>query len=201
MTFRHNLAGVVILLSMILSISPTAAQQEQEMSPEQKAMMEAWAKASTPNENHQRLTQFAGNWNFTSRWWTAPGAEPQESQGTSTCELILGGRYLRETVSSQMMEDVFEGIGFMGYDNLKKTYVSTWVDNMGTGIMVSEGSWDAGANTLTWVGEYVDAMSGKTQKMRMVTRMIGPDQHVTDFFQPGKDGKEYRSMEISYKRK
>ncbi len=29
----------------------------------------------------------------------------------------------------------FEGMGIDGYDNLAKQYVSTWVDNMGTGIM------------------------------------------------------------------
>ena len=63
------------VLAALLCASPASAQGEQEMSPKEKAMMEAWAKASTPNENHQRLAQFERTWHFTSRWWVEPGAE------------------------------------------------------------------------------------------------------------------------------
>jgi hypothetical protein len=34
----------------------------------------------------------------------------------------------------------FEGISTLGYDNAKKTFFSTWIDNMGTGMMVMEGN-------------------------------------------------------------
>ena len=33
----------------------------------------------------------------------------------------------------------FKGTGIEGYDNGKKKFVGTWMDNMGTGIMMSEG--------------------------------------------------------------
>jgi hypothetical protein len=124
-----------------------------------------------------------------------------ESSGTATYEMVLGGRYLKEKVKSEWMGQPFEGEGCTGYDNLKKAYVSTWIDNMGTGIMISEGEWNPATKTYTWQGEYVDAMTGKPKKMRMVEKVESADKHITDFFDMGPDGKEYKSMELVYTRK
>jgi hypothetical protein len=186
---------------MLLLAAIPAAAQEQEMSPEEAAMMEAWTKAGTPNENHQRLAEQAGTWSVTSRWWSKPGEQPMESSGTATCEMILGGRYMKEKVKSEWMGRPFEGEGCTGYDNLKKAYVSSWIDNMGTGIMMSEGKWDPATKTLTWHGEYVDAVTGKSKTMRMVEKVESPDKHTVEFFDVGPDGKEFKSMEIVYTRK
>ena len=171
------------------------------MSPEEAAMMAAWMKASRPDEHHQRLAEFEGTWDFTSRWWMKPGAPAQESKGTSTYEMILGGRYRRETVRSEMAEGTFEGIGYSAYDNLKGAYVSTWIDDMGTGIMTYEGGYDDATKTWSWTGEYIDAMSGKPATMRIVNRIESKDRHVTEFYQPGPDGAEYKAMELDYKRR
>lgn len=190
--------GTLALFAVTLCIMPAIAQEQKEMTPEEAAMMEAWTKAATPNENHQRLAEFQGTWSVTSRWWSAPGAPPQESTGTSTYEMVMDGRYLKETVKSQWMDTPFEGIGLTGYDNLKNAYVSSWIDNMGTGIMMSEGKWDAATKTYTWTGEYMDAMTGKPKKIRMTTRIESPTKHVGAFYDVGPDGKEYRSMELVY---
>ena len=56
--------------------------------------------------------------------------------------MALGGRFLEERVQSSFMGQPFSGIGYTGYDNVKKKYVSTWMDNMGTMIMVMEGTPD-----------------------------------------------------------
>lgn len=201
MRTRHVLIGSVLTMAF-LSFPPAGpAQEKPEMSPEEAAMMAAWVKASTPNENHQRLAAFEGTWDFTSRWWGEPGAPPQESKGTSTFEMILGGRYLRETVTSQMMDGAFEGVGYSAYNNLKGAYESTWIDNMGTGIMVYRGVYDEGAKTYTWTGDYIDAMSGKPATMRIVTRIESRDRRVAEFYQPGADGAEYKAMELNYKRR
>lgn len=200
----RNMSAMLVIVAMFaLTIwtAPATSQEKQEMSPEAKAEMEAWQKAATPNENHQRLARFEGTWSFTSRWWSAPGAEPMESTGSATYEMILGGRYLKEIVKSEWMDESFEGLGYTGYDNVKKVYVSTWFDNMSTGMMISEGSWDGGSNTFNWTGEYMDAMTGKLKKMRMVNRIEGSDKHVAEFYDTGPDGKEYKSMELIYTRK
>ncbi len=49
------------------------------------------------------------------------------------------------------MECLFEGMSLMGYDNAKKVFMSSWVDNMGSGIMQMEGTWDPNTKTINFV--------------------------------------------------
>ena len=51
----------------------------------------------------------------------------------------LGGRYVIGKFAGTMMGQPFEGMSTMGYDNAKKMFTSTWVDNMGTGIVHYDG--------------------------------------------------------------
>jgi len=51
--------------------------------------------------------------------------------------VILGNRYLQSTYKGNMDGIRFEGWGLMGYDNQKQEFVSTWADNMGTGIAMA----------------------------------------------------------------
>ena len=201
MSYSIDRIAAALVLALLFFASPAFMQGEQEMSPKEKSMMEAWTKASSPNKNHKRLAQFVGTWNFTTKWWMERGAEPKVSEGTARYEMLMGGRYLKETVKSQMADGAFEGLGLTGYDNVKKAYVSNWIDNMGTGIMVSEGSWDQATKSFNWTGEYMDAMTGRNKKMRMVTHVTSPDRFVAEFFEQGPGGREFRSMEITYTRK
>lgn len=52
-----------------------------------------------------------------------------------------------------MMGMPFEGHGTLAYDNHRKMFVSTWIDNMGSGIMVLEGTYDDASKTLTLMGK------------------------------------------------
>jgi hypothetical protein len=47
----------------------------------------------------------------------------------------------------KMKNMTFKGMGIEDYDNVKKKFVGTWVDNMGTGIMMSEGDYDVATKT------------------------------------------------------
>ena len=52
----------------------------------------------------------------------------------------MGGRYLEQRFKGDIMGMPFEGIGYTGYDNVKKQYWGTWMDNMSTGMMTSTGT-------------------------------------------------------------
>jgi hypothetical protein len=41
----------------------------------------------------------------------------------------------------------------MGYDNAKKKFVSTWIDNMGTGMMTAEGEWNPSKKSIEFKGK------------------------------------------------
>jgi len=190
---------LVVVLGVALAVS-ASAQQQPSASAEQQAAMDAWMKAASPGAPHQRLAQFEGSWNVTTKMWMAPGATPEVSAGTATSKMVLGGRYLRERVESVMMGMPFEGIGYTGYDNLKGKYVGTWVDNFGTGVLTVEGTWNEADNSLVTTAEMLDPMTGKMTSMRMVTRVVDANTHVAEFYQPGPDGVEFKGMELTYTR-
>jgi hypothetical protein len=132
----------------------TAAQPATAMGqPNPQEMMKQMAEMSKLNENHKLLADMNGNWNYTIKFWMNPdpNAPPQESKGSATRKSILGGRYVVMDVTGKvqmpdatgkMKEMQFKGMGVEGYDNVKKKFVGSWIDNMSTGIMMSEGTYD-----------------------------------------------------------
>ncbi len=187
---RTSIAVCLVLLVGLLLV-PLYAQDEQ---------MQAWMKASQPGQNHKYLEPMAGTWDVTTRMWAAPGAQPSESKATSEHKLMFDGRFLHQTFKGTFMNMPFEGLGLWGYDNMKKMYVSSWIDNSSTTIMTTWGSADDSGKVFTFNGEYTEP-SGKTQKMKEIIRVEGPDKHVMEMYTPGPDGKEFKSMELVYTRK
>ncbi len=164
------------------------------------AMMEKLKEFSTPNENHKVLGTLVGNWNNTVKSWMSPGANPEETKGTSEIDWIMGGRFIEQAVKGTFMGQPFEGIGIMGYDNEKKQYQSVWIDNMGTGITTGSGNYDPNTKTLTDQGTFSCPAEGQ-KSYRGVTKIIDQDNFTYEMFMAGPDGKEFRAMEIVYTRK
>lgn len=192
-----------VVLAVLVLACPRAAipQDAPQMTAGQKAMMDAWAKASTPGKQHQWLAGKAGRWEFTGRFWMEPGKPPTESKGTAERSMILGGRVMGEKVTSPgFMGQTFEGYGLMGYDNVASEFWGTWTDSMSTGVMLSKGSCDE-KGACTMKGQYVDPITGKARTMRSAARDEGPDREVHEAWDLGPDGKEYKSMELVYTRK
>src|SRR3954470_10057382 len=95
--------------------------------PNEKEMMEKYMKAAAPGPEHAEMTKMAGKWTMDVSMWMAPGTPAQKSKGTSTYTSVMGGRYLQQEAKGDMNGQPFEGMGLDGYDNVTKTYVSSWV--------------------------------------------------------------------------
>jgi len=165
------------------------------------AAEEAMMKAMMPGEQHKRLARMAGDWTFTNKMWMAPGQPPMDSTGTMHAETVLGGRYVQTTWTGNMMGMPFEGHGTEGYDNLAKKYVSTWVDNMGTGIMMAEGACEEGGKKCTTTGTSSDPSTGGTMTMKSVLSWVDDNNFKNEMYAPGPDGKEAKMMAIAYTRR
>jgi hypothetical protein len=166
---------------------------------DEKAMMEAWMKASTPGEPHQQLAKQVGSWTTAVKFWMAPNAPAQESTGSSDMKSILGGRFIEENSKGTFMGQPFEGVGIFGYDNIKKKYTMVWVDNMGTMMETAEGT--MADKTLTMNGEAIDPMTGKKAKHRSVLHFDSDKKYTMEMFGPDPKGKEFKMMEIVYTKK
>ncbi len=172
--------------------------------------MEQMREMGKIGPNHKLLASLDGKWTYKVKFWMGgdPSAPPEESKGTATRESIMGGHYFIEKVNGHMqmpdangkMKDVeFKGMGMDGYDNAAKQFVSTWVDNMGTGIMYMTGNYDEATRTFTYTGEYM-AMPGKTEKIKTLLKV--PDNNHMNFeWYEDRGGKEVKTLEINYTRK
>lgn len=161
------------------------------------AMMKAWKEYATPGDVHKMMAKDNGTWSADITMWMDPTAPAQKSKGTCTNSMILGGRYQKSVHKATMMGMPFEGIGILGYDNNKKVFVSSWVDNMGTGVMYMEGPWDDATKSITLKGKCVDPMTGKDMEMRQVMTIID-DKHQKLEMYYTTDGKEMKNMEINF---
>jgi hypothetical protein len=97
------------------------------------------------------------------------------------------------------MKDMnFKGMSMDAYDNAKKKFVNGWVDNMGTGIYITEGTYDAATKTFTYTGEF-EMMPGMKSKVREVIKMPDNNHMTMEYYEDRGQG-ETKSMEINYKR-
>jgi hypothetical protein len=184
----------------LLFAAPVVGQGHEEMTPEQKAEMEAYMKAGTPGAQHQTLASSVGSYDLKVRSWHEPGGPPMEEAGTAKRSMALDGRVLVEEVNCAMMGMPFVGHGMTGFDNVSGKYWSTWNDSMSTGLMVSEGTCDA-QKACTFSGSWNDPIKKGPVKARMTTRWTSPTTQVFEMYGPGKDGKETKMMEITYTKK
>jgi hypothetical protein len=161
-------------------------------------MMKNWQSYMTPGDAHKMLASWDGIWNGDLTMWDYPGAEPKMTKGTAINKMVLGGRYQMSTHKSTMMGRPFEGIGTVAYDNSKKAFVSTWIDNFGTGIMTMEGPWDEASKTLTLTGKCVNPMmnDGSTMELKEVLKIVNDKNQVMEMYGPDNTGKQFKMMEI-----
>jgi hypothetical protein len=179
------------------------AQPAQDTAQAKKAAdMEAYMKLAQPGEHHKRLGSFAGKWKVTGKSWMEPGAPPTEFTGTMEASWMLGGRYLQSVHKSSFFGMPFEGHEIDGYDNATHEYFSTWMDTMGTGVMVFRGTCEDPCKALTETAEYFDPMAGKAVKTKSVTTWVDPDTYRYEMYTVGAaaDGKDAKVMELVGKR-
>ena len=110
--------------------------------------MKNWMAYATPGETHKMLAKSNGTWKGEMTMWMAADAPPSTATAIMVNKMIMGGRYQVSETKGNMMGMPFEGKGLMGYDNIRKIFQSTWVDNMSTGVMYMEGPYDRKTNSI-----------------------------------------------------
>ncbi|MEA2326038.1 MAG: hypothetical protein QOE68_997 [Thermoanaerobaculia bacterium] len=166
-----------------------------------QAEMEAMMKAATPGDAHKKLGAMAGTFNAEVKMWMQPGAPPVGGGGVAENSWALDGRWLEQHFTGNFMGMPFTGVGFTGYDNIKKKYVGTWMDTMTTAMMVSSGTANADGKSYTFTSTMDDPMTGKSSPVKETVTIVDDDHHTLEMWSPGPDGKMFKTMEIAYTRK
>ena len=123
--------------------------------------MKNWMAYATPGETHKMLAKSNGTWKGEMTMWMAADAPPSTATAIMVNKMIMGGRYQVSETKGNVMGMPFNGMGTTGYDNHKKVFVSTWIDNMGTGVLKVEGPWDEATKSTTLTGKMIDPMTGR----------------------------------------
>jgi hypothetical protein len=163
------------------------------------AMMKAWMAYAAPGEQHKMLAAQNGVWNEEIKMYMEDGkVDSMKSVCTNT--MALNGLFQKSSTKGMYMGMPFEGLGTLGYDNASKKWQSTWMDNMGSGMIYMEGDYDDRTKMLSLSGTHTDPITAKQTLMRQTMKMIDDKNQYIEMFDT-KNGKEMKVMEIKLSRK
>lgn len=170
-------------------------------------MMKQMMELAKLNDNHKLLADLAGSWS-TSVKMMEPGKEPTLSKGSVTYKSIMNGRYVigdhtgsmkMPGADGKMKDFTFKGMSTDGYDNVKQKFTSSWMDNMGTGILMFEGTYDPATKTFTYTGE-MEVVPGMKTPVRSVVKVTDKNHRTFEWYE-NRGGQEMKTLEIDYTRK
>lgn len=144
------------LLQIILTAVPVAAtsswitSEMQEPAGQEPAkpvhemsemeIMQLMMEMGAPGEHHKAMAKSAGKWDIKMSMRMAPDAPWEVSEGSSKITMTMGGRYMVEQTTFNMMGMESKGMLVQGYDNLSKKYQTMWIDSWGTRMTLAEGT-------------------------------------------------------------
>ena len=201
MRFRRSLTAFAVCAAIAAAAPAQDKKPAGQPAMDEKAMMEAYQKAGMPGEAHKALEAMVGTWDTKVTSWMAPGTEPMMSTGVSENKWTLGNRFVEQRYEGSFMGQPFSGIGYTGYDNFKKKYIGSWMDSMGTSMMIQTGTADPSGKAMTFTGMMDDPVTGKSAQIKSVVKVTDNNNHMMEMWGPGPDGKNYKMMVIEYTRK
>ena len=154
----------------------------------------------TPGAMHQWLASFTGTWEANVVSFMDP-TKPDTSKLIQTYSMILNGLYQNASLTGTMMGMPFEGRSINGYDNAKKKFQTTWIDNFSSGFTYMTGDYDSTSKTLNLKGTQPNPSTGKDMGIREVMKIIDNDTYILEMYGDGPAGKEIKFMEGTFKRK
>jgi len=180
-----------------------AAPADQQQGQSQEAMPEGmadWMAMSAPNEHHEKLHAFKGEWRAQMRYRMDQGASAEPGEFDSVFKVVMGGRFVEEHVTSETPVGEFRGRGLMGYDNTKQRYVAMWYDNMSTTIHMSEGHYDADGRVFEFQGKS-PGMDGEWEDVKSVVQWEDKDTFTLEEWVYEDDGTRWQRFSAEYSRK
>jgi hypothetical protein len=123
------------ILAILLAVAGSALSQDEAM--ERDEMMKRWTNALELTDHHRKLGKLVGKWTIE--------REPKmagmggKSAGTAEYKWVIPNRWLSSHAKIPMMGMPSETFVVMGYDKVKKKFVSTAVSSNHPGIISTEG--------------------------------------------------------------
>lgn len=200
-------AGALLAGASALLPAGEPGKGQPAMPPEMQKAMERMEAYGALNENHGYLKQFEGEWECVMKCWMSADLPPEENACTVNAKVGYDGKFLIEKFQGTVAfgegapPQPFNGLSIIGYDNHRRQFVSTWIDNFTTGVYTLYGSASQGGKVFTFEGENYCCMNDKMVQTRSVLTIKDPNTRTFEMWSPGIDGKVIKSMEATYTRK
>lgn len=152
-----------------------------------------------PGPEHSQLMKWVGSWDVAFTHSSKEGEPEKQAKGTANITSAYNGRYIREEYSSEFEGKQFMGTGTTGYDRAAKQFVTTWYDNMATGISHLTGTATHEGKEITYHGTMVGPPQKSVVQLRHVVAWESDDHFSITMFHRG-EGKERKVMELVYSR-
>ena len=140
--------------------------------------MKAWQDFMTPGAMHKWMAKHVGTWEAEVSQWLDPSASPNKMNATDVVSMSMNGLYQVGNFSCNMMGMPMMGQSTMGFDNAKKIFVLSWIDNLGSGIVNMTGSYNETTKTLSLKGKQTDPMTGKDTDIRQENKFLDDDTYI-----------------------
>ncbi|MEZ5977584.1 MAG: DUF1579 family protein [Planctomycetota bacterium] len=153
---------------------PVAPQDDEQMA----EMWAAAAKYINPGEHHALLAELIGEWDVESRMFMGPQGGPP-SAGKAVTRWKIEGRWLESDFDGTLMGMPLRDVQWLGYDNMKQSYVMTRINGFDTAMNHAEGDMTPGGDALILYGTLDEYLTGEHDKMvKYVYRFSG--EHEVD---------------------
>ncbi|MCZ7648512.1 MAG: DUF1579 domain-containing protein [Planctomycetota bacterium] len=192
-------ASFVLALSLALALGGRTLAEDAAPGMDE-AGMKLWQEKTTPGPEHEALMKLAGEYEVASKMFMAPEQPPQEGKGAATFTPVLGGRFLKQEYKGEMMGQPFDGLGFDGYDKIKKEYVTVWFDSMGTWPTLFRGKVQEEGKSFEFHATCPCPITNEEIKFRAVHATVSADSFIFTMYET-RGGKENKMMELTYTRK
>jgi hypothetical protein len=158
----------------------------------------ALESAMTPGEGQKRLEPMVGTFDVQIKTWVDPSKPPIESRATSVSAWVLGKRYIQSMLSGYVLDEPFNGIGYIGYDNASKTYQTAWMDTGSTGITWYTGKMGASGKSAIMKASVTNPLTAKATPVELRLTIAENGNHITEVWGQGNGTKMFKMMELRY---
>lgn len=166
----------ICVFGALVSPNVSQGQNENPAADELAKLMENAKKFTEPGEKHKLLEKWIGDWKLETRF-VMNGKKTPAQLGKSKCSWLIKGRWIKSEGEGEMMGKKMKGFHILGYDNFKKSYVGTSVQNMDTAMLRYEGDVDPKTGALVMYGKMDEYLTGEHDKMvKYIWRFVSDDK-------------------------
>lgn len=207
MNLRHLASALALVALTVVATAMIATQEEKKPQDEtpsgqmsKEDMMKKWTEANALTSHHAALSSFAGEWVAHATRYDADGSVEGKSVDAATNSVILDGRILMLEYEGDWEGKPFHGLGFTGYDTVRKEHYTVWFDNFSTGPMIARGKAQESDDVVRVVAEQINPVDGMPYQEELVTTIVSDDEHRLDMYMTS-HGHRMHQMKVEYERK